>query len=327
MSASKRNLNLPKIVVILGPTASGKTGLAVKLAQEFNGEIVSADSRQVYRGLDVGSGKDLKEYGDIPYHLIDVADPKEVFDLAQYKKMAEEAISDILKRGKLPIIVGGSGLYLEALVDNYDLPTAKPDTDLRADLELKTLSELQAILEKENKIFFDKLNNSDKNNKRRLIRYIEIAYNVIARSEATWQSRGEGEIATPSAKLQARDDRKFNALIIGLIWPKEVLAERIARRLKERLDKEDMVEEVKGLYDAGVSWERLESFGLEYKFISQYLQEKISYEEMFDKLNTAINQFAKRQMTWFKRWEKQGKQIDWQTDQAIILTKVKKFLK
>jgi tRNA dimethylallyltransferase len=318
-------LDRPWPEVIALPTASGKTAIGVKLAQEFNGEIVSADSRQVYRGLDVGSGKDLKKYGDIPYHLIDVADPKKVFDLAQYKKLAEEAIGDIIKRGKLPIIVGGSGLYLEALVDNYDLPTAKPNADLRAELEAKSLEELQNILEIKNKIFFDKLNNSDRNNKRRLIRYIEIFNNVIARSEATRQSRGDEEIATLPAV--ARDDRKYDAFLIGLTWPKEILAERIARRLKERLDKEDMVEEVKGLHDNGVSWERLEAFGLEYKFISQYLQEKISYEEMFDKLNTAINQFAKRQMTWFKRWAKQGRTIDWQNDYQTILTKVRKFLK
>ena len=331
MIATKQNSSLPKIVVILGPTASGKTTLGVKLAKEFNGEIVSADSRQVYRGMDVGTGKDLKEYGDIPYHLIDVADPKEVFDLAQYKQQAEAAISDIISRGKLPIIVGGSGLYLEALVDNYDLPMVKPNVDLRAELEAKTLEELQNILETKNKVFFDKLNNSDRNNKRRLIRYIEISNNVIARSEATWQSRGDEEIATlPEPVLsvaeRTRDDRKYNALLIGLAWPKEVLAQRIERRLKERLDKEDMVEEVKGLHDAGVSWQRLEAFGLEYKFISQYLQEKIDYETMFTKLNIAINQFAKRQMTWFKRWEKQGRKIVWENDLEAVKGEIKKFI-
>jgi tRNA dimethylallyltransferase len=315
---------LPKIIVILGPTASGKTSLGVKLARDFNGEIISADSRQVYRGMDVGTGKDLAEYGNIPCHLIDVADPKAVFDLAQYKKMAEEAIEDILKRGKLPIIVGGSGLYLEALVDNYNLSTVKPDTNLRSELEAKSLAELQNILEAKNKVFFDKLNNSDKNNKRRLIRYIEISTSVIA--SVAKQSRFIDEIATPSTPLQARDDRKYEALIIGLTWPKEVLAERIERRLKERLDKEDMIEEVKGLHDNGVTWERLEAFGLEYKFISQYLQEKIDYEQMFIKLNTAINQFAKRQMTWFKRWEKLGKKIVWENNYDQVKKEVKKFL-
>lgn len=311
MPISKQNSTLPKIIVILGPTASGKTSLGVKLATEFNGEIISADSRQVYRGMDVGTGKDLAEYGNIPYHLIDVADPKEVFDLAQYKKQAEEAIRDILDRGKLPIIVGGSGLYLEALVDNYQLSTVKPNTDLRADLESKTLEELQNILEAKNKIFFDKLNHSDKNNKRRLVRYIEVMQQETPKAAF---AKGYGE-------------PQYDALIIGLTWPKEVLAERIARRLKERLDKEDMVEEVKGLHDLGVTWERLESFGLEYKFISQYLQEKISYEVMFEKLNTAINQFAKRQMTWFKRWERADKNIIWENDYGEVKGKVEVFIK
>ncbi len=303
----------PKIVVILGPTASGKTALGVRLATEFNGEIISADSRQVYRGMDVGTGKDLKEYTavKIPYHLIDVADPREIFDLAQYKKQAEEAVADILKRGKLPIIVGGSGLYLQALVDNYNLSTVKPDHNLRVELETKTLAELQNILEETNKTFFDKLNNSDRNNKRRLIRYVEITQQTANNKQQ---------------ELNNKTELKYNTLIIGLTWPKAVLHERIERRLRERLDKEDLVEEVKGLHDTGVSWERLESFGLEYKFISQYLQEKISYEEMFDKLNTAINQFAKRQMTWFKRWEKSGKEIIWENNYDQAKKEVEEFL-
>ena len=167
MSTTKQNSTLPAIVVILGPTASGKTSLGVKLATEFNGEIISADSRQVYRGMDVGTGKDLVEYGDIPYHLIDVADPKEVFDLAQYKKMAEEAIEDILKRGKLPIIVGGSGLYLEALVDNYDLSNVKVNQGLRDKLEENTISELLEKIKQANLEFYNKINPSDRANKRR----------------------------------------------------------------------------------------------------------------------------------------------------------------
>ena len=330
MPISQQNSTLPKIVVILGPTASGKTSLGVKLATEFNGEIISADSRQVYRGMDVGTGKDLAEYGNIPYHMIDVADPKEVFDLAQYKKQAEEAISDILDRGKLPIIVGGSGLYLQALVDNYQLSTVKPDVDLRADLETKTLEELQDILESKNKTFFDKLNNSDRNNKRRLVRYIEVSTSdplptsplLRGRSNAPspYQGGGWGGVSSSS------NNKKYDTIIIGLTWPKEVLAERIERRLKERLDKEDMVEEVKGLHDLGVTWERLESFGLEYKFISQYLQEKISYETMFAKINLASNQFAKRQLTWFKRWERGGKEIVWENDYNEVREKVEEFI-
>jgi tRNA dimethylallyltransferase len=303
-----------KIVVILGPTASGKTSLAVKLAASFNGEIVSADSRQVYRGMDVGTGKDLKEYGDILYHLIDVAEPNEVFDLAQYQRLAFKAIDDILKRGKLPIVVGGSGLYLQALVDGYQLPAALPDAKLRAELEKKSLAELQHLLTKQNKGFFDKLNNSDKNNKRRLIRYIEITQNAKLKTQSQ------------NAKLKTLKS-PYSFLLIGLKWPQEVLAERITKRLKERLAKEGMIEEVQQLHREGVSFERLESFGLEYKFIAQYLQDKLDYDEMFALLNTAIRQFAKRQLTWFKRWEKQGRKINWLNNAAPAAARVKKFLK
>jgi tRNA dimethylallyltransferase len=294
----------------LGPTASGKTGLGVKLAKEFNGEIISADSRQVYRGMDIGTGKDLKDYDGVPYHLMDVADPKDVFDIAQYKQQAEAAIADIISRGKLPIIVGGSGLYLQALIDDYQLSTVKPDAKLRDDLEAKTLAELQNILETKNKSFFDKLNNSDKNNKRRLIRYIEITENT----------------QKPQTDFNKKSEPKYDSLLIGLSFPKELIKERIYKRLIDRLDNEDMVEEIKGLHDNGVSWERLESFGLEYKFISWYLQDKIDYETMVEKLSTAINQFAKRQMTWFKRWEKQGKEIFWENDYNKIKEKINKFL-
>ena len=182
---------------------------------------------------------------------------------------------------------------------------------MRVELETKTLAELQNILEETNKTFFDKLNNSDRNNKRRLIRYVEITQQTANNKQQ---------------ELNNKTELKYNTLIIGLTWPKAVLHERIERRLRERLDKEDLVEEVKGLHDTGVSWERLESFGLEYKFISQYLQEKISYEEMFDKLNTAINQFAKRQMTWFKRWEKSGKEIIWENNYDQAKKEVEEFL-
>jgi len=298
-----------KIIVVLGTTASGKTKLGVDLAYKFNGEIISADSRQVYRGMDIGTGKDLDEYKDVPYHLIDVVNPNTKFHLAKYQKLAFRAIEDILKRGKTPIIVGGTGLYLQAVVDNYNLSGAEPDKELREKLEKKTAEELFLELKKINSKFADKLNNSDKNNKRRLIRYIEIC---------------QGGIANPIG-FPISENRHF--LLLGLTWPREILKERIYKRLIERLEKENMVGEIKKLHKEGVSWKRLESFGLEYKYISLYLQGKLSYEEMMEKLNIAIRQFAKRQMTWFRRWEKQGKKINWIKDGKETGQLVKQFLK
>jgi len=279
-----------KALVILGPTSSGKTGVAVKLANKYNGEIISADSRQVYRGMDVGTGKDLEEYiigkKKITYHLIDVVNPKEEFNLAEYVKLASIAIEDILNRGKLPIIAGGTGLYLQALVDGYNLSEVKPDKKLRASLEKLSTEELLKKLKKLDKGFVENLNNSEKNNKRRLIRYIEV------------------KSQNSKFKIQKIKNNDYNFLLIGLDLERGELNKRIYKRLIDRIEKEGMIDEVKRLHKQGVSWKRLESFGLEYKHVSWFLQEKIEYEEMIEKLNIAIRQFAKRQMTWFKRWEK-----------------------
>jgi len=295
-----------KVIVIVGTTSSGKTKLGVKMARKYNGEIISADSRQVYKGMDVGTGKDLKEYKikskiknqkskitNIPYHLIDVADPKETFDLAQWYKMAQAALSDIIDRGKMPIVVGGAGLYAQALVDGYSLSDVKPDDVLRKKLEKKNKEELFEMLKKINSVFVCKLNNSEKNNKRRLIRYIEILNQERSRYAAK------------------KKNNKYDFEIFGLTYPREELKQRIYKRLMDRLEKEDMVGEVRGLHKRGLSWEKMESFGLEYKFVSQYLQKKLSYDEMVKKLYIATCQYAKRQMTWLKRWEKQGAKINW----------------
>ena len=299
MSRLKEENN--QLVVILGPTSSGKTRLAVELAAKFNGEIISADSRQVYRGMDIGTGKDLREYKilniknkkyiDIPYYLIDVVEPNQEFNLAMYKRQAEEAIEDVHRHGKLPILVGGSGLYLQAVVDNYQLSNVAADDILRNKLEKKTVQNLYQELAKLNKKFAEKLNHSDRHNKRRLIRYLEI------------QKQGVASLK--------RGDEKFDSLIIGLTLSKKELGERIKARLLERLEKEDMIGEVSKLHREGVSWQRLESFGLEYKFVSRYLQKKITYEELVEQLNRAINRFARRQLVWFRRWEKQGRVIIW----------------
>jgi len=293
---SLKKTDKPQILVILGPTASGKTSLAVKLAALFDGEIISADSRQVYRGMDIGTGKDLKEYTikgrDIPYHLIDVAEPVEDFNLAKYQKLAQAAIKDILTRGRLPIIVGGTGLYLQALVDGYRLVEGKPDLKKRQELEALSIAELFTRLEKLKPEFAASLNNSDKNNPRRLVRYLEIL------------ESGE-KLKKPTKNL------KTDFLILGLRQDDDEMRARILKRIIARLDKEDMVGEVERLVDNGLSYARLNSFGLEYRFIAWYLQDKLSYEEMIEKLALATYRFAKRQKTWFKRWEKQGRDIKW----------------
>ncbi len=284
----------PKVLVILGPTASGKTTLGVKLAAKFKGEIISADSRQVFRGMDIGTGKDLSEYlvagKKIPCHLIDVCDPMEEYNLAQYQKGALKAIDQVLMKGKLPIIVGGSGLYLQAVIDGYTLTPGAPDKKQRATLEKLSASELYQKLLKLKPEFAKNLNNSDKHNPRRLVRYVEIALNK----------------QTPQTKVKKPP---YDFLVLGLNPSDEIMKERILRRLKVRLDNEEMVAEVARLLDEGVTPARLQAFGLEYRYISWYLQDKIEYDEMVERLGIAIYRFAKRQKTWFKRWVRQGRDI------------------
>jgi len=303
-------------VVILGTTASGKTGLGIKLADVFRGEIVSADSRQVYWGMDIGSGKDLPDYNiklpsgktkKIKYHLIDVASPKTEFNLRKYQKLAFASLADIVERKKLPIIVGGTGLYLQAVVDNYHLSEVKPDTKLREELELLDAPELYDKLMAKSPAFAQKLNNSDINNKRHLIRYLEVLSGDLSYQAKTRESL-------------------YDFLLLGLDIPKEILYPRILKRLEDRLANGVLVDEVKRLHRDGVSWTRLESFGLEYRYVAFYLQDKMEYEEMATKLFTAICQFAKRQKTWYRRWEKQGKKIHWVQDLAEAEGLIKQFI-
>lgn len=297
-----------KVLVILGPTASGKTSLAVKLAKKFHGEIVSADSRQVYRGLDIGTGKDLKEYGCVPYHLIDVANPMEEFNLAKYQKLAKKAIKDILSRGKLPIIVGGTGLYLQAIIDGYQLSPHVPDPKRRVELEKMSLTKLYSLLSKEKPEFAANLNNSDKNNPRRLIRYIEI-------------------MESDDKRIATKKKMPYDFLLLGLRQDDEEMRKRIVKRIKDRLDNEDMLGEVERLIDAGVSVSWLNSLGLEYRHLAWYLQDKLDYDEMIERLSTATYRFAKRQKTWFKRWEKQGRSIIWIDNLPEAENKIKNWLK
>ncbi len=295
-SFQKEKTKKLKILVVLGPTASGKTALAVSLARRFKGEIVSADSRQVYKGMDIGSGKDLQEYGrganKIPYHLIDVVSPEEDFNVAKYQKLAKEAIEDIAGRNKLPILTGGTGLYLQSIIDGFRLFPKQPDLDKRRELEAKSVSELYHLLEKIKPDFAIKLNNSDRNNPRRLIRYLEII-------------SGGGSLEKPKV------DKRMDFLILGLRQDDNLMRERILKRIIIRLEKQNMIDEVSRLLDEGISSRKLISFGLEYRFITWYLEDKLSYDEMIEKLLLASYRFAKRQKTWFKRLEKQGKKINW----------------
>lgn len=278
----------PKVVVIVGPTASGKSDLAVKIAQKFNGEIVSADSRQVYRGMDIGTGKiTAQEMRDIPHHLLDVASPKRTFTVAQYVKLAERAIFGILQRGKLPIVVGGTGFYIQALVDGIKIPAVPPNPKLRKQLGKKTAEELFLMLQARDP---ERAATIERKNKHRLIRALEII-------EAL------GKVPTPRARP------RYDALFIGIAREPDELRLLIRKRLENRMNK-GMINEVKRLHEKnGVSWTRLENLGLEYRYIARFLQKKLSYNEMLVELERAIWHYAKRQMTWFKR----DKRIHWIT--------------
>jgi len=277
------------LLVILGPTASGKTQLAVAAAQALNGEILSADSRQVYRGLDIGSGKDLSEYGAIPYHLIDIAEPGYEFSLFDYVRAFGAAFEAVRERGRLPILVGGTGLYLDALLQRYRLVEVPENPALRKTLAPLDMDALRVRLQG---LRPDLHNTTDLQDRARLVRAIEIA--------AGEQDPDRAPLAIPN----------LTPLVCGLQWPRNELRQRITRRLRERLA-HGMIEEVTSLHEAGVAWETLDGYGLEYRFVARYLQGQLTRNDLFQKLNSAIHQFAKRQETWFRRMEKQGVAIHW----------------
>jgi tRNA dimethylallyltransferase len=293
-------LNKPKIVAIVGQTASGKSDLAVTLARQFNGEIVSADSRQVYRGMDIGSGKISKsEMRKVPHHLLDVADPKRSYSAARYKREATKAINNILKRDKLPIVVGGTGFYIQAAVDGLVLPEVKPDLKLRRQLDKLSASELYVRLKKLDSI---RANDIDRLNPRRLIRAIEIA--------------------TALGKVpKIKREEKYLPLLLGIRVDQTKLQRKITLRLKKRLH-QGMLKEVERLRQGGVSWRRLEELGLEYKYGALYLQNKMSREQMQRELTQSIYQYAKRQLTWFKKDER----IKWVSSQTEATRLIKSFL-
>ncbi|MEF8847244.1 MAG: tRNA (adenosine(37)-N6)-dimethylallyltransferase MiaA [Candidatus Paceibacterota bacterium] len=269
----------PKIIVILGPTAAGKTSLSIKLAKELNGEVVSADSRQVYKDMDLGTGKVTEEEAQgIPHHLIDVVEPEEDFNVVQFQELAYDAIDKILNKNKLPFLVGGSPFYLYSIIDGYVFPGVAPKPELREKLQEKPADELY---EKLKKLDPERAEELEKNNKRRVIRSIEIAQEL-------------GEVP------DLENNPRYNCLLLGIKHSREVLKKRIAKRLEKRFDK-CMIQEVKDLHKQGVSWEQLEEFGLEYRWIARFLQDKVTKEEMKESLQKDIEQFAKRQMTWFKK--------------------------
>jgi tRNA dimethylallyltransferase len=286
----KKEKNKPKIIVVLGQTATGKSDMAVEIAKDFNGEIISADSRQVYRGLDIGSGKITEEeMQGIPHYLLDVVSPNTVFTVTDFQRKTYKAIDDILSRGKVPIIAGGTAFYIQSIVDGLIFPKIKEDKELRKQLEKLSIEKLQQKLKK---LDLERFSEIDQKNKVRLVRAIEIA---------TLNKNADGESTVPKLKKES----KYNVLQIGLRWPKEILNRRIHDRLIARAEN-GMIEEVEKLHNSGVSWRRLEELGLEYKYIAQYLKSqnrrnKISHSEMLEVLENKIRQFSKRQMTWWKR--------------------------
>jgi len=304
---SPRKERRDSLIVIVGPTASGKSDLGVQLARKFGGEVVSADSRQVYRGLDIGSGKiTKKEMMGIPHHLLDVASPRRRFSAAQYQKLAFRAIRDIQRRGKLPILVGGTPFYVYSVVDGFVFPEVEPNPKLRGTLARLSNQELLEKLEEldpERANTLQQSSGQDKN-KRRLIRALEI---VAATGK-------------PVPKFN-KVNPLFDTLMIGVKRSPEELKKRIRKRLLYRID-HGMLNEVKNLHQSGLSWRRLEELGLEYRFVAQYLQKKISKQEMVDSIQRESEDFVRRQMLWFKR----DPRIYWIESEKEAEKLVQKFL-
>ncbi|MDE7085775.1 MAG: tRNA (adenosine(37)-N6)-dimethylallyltransferase MiaA [Prevotella sp.] len=281
------------MLTILGPTASGKTSLAVAVARRLGGEIISADSRQVYRRMDIGTGKDLAEYEEVPYHLIDIVEPGTKYNLFQYQQDFFDVYNKIVDNGGTPILCGGTGLYIEAVLKGYQLSPVPQNPELRQRLEGKSLAELTEMLrELKSQSGSVMHNKTDVDSAQRAIRAIEIE---------------EYNLRTP---VPQRELPPIDSLIIGVKIDREARREKITHRLKARLE-EGMIDEVKGLLNEGIPAEDLIYYGLEYKFVTEHLLGKTTYDEMFQRLEIAIHQFAKRQMTWFRGMERRGFTIHW----------------
>ena len=306
------------MITILGPTASGKTPVAARLAAEVGGEVISADSRQVYRRMDIGTGKDLEDYvvssqetvvsslesgvrRNVPYHLIDIREPGTKYNLFEYQQDFYDVYQDIRNRGAVPILCGGTGLYIEAVLKGYKLSPVPQNQPLRDSLEGKSLDELtQMLTELKAKTGSNMHNTTDVDSCQRAIRAIEIETYI-------WES---GVRSQETGSYLRTSIPPVDSLIIGIDIDRELRREKITRRLKARLD-QGMVEEVKALLDEGIPAEDLIYYGLEYKFLTEYLTGQLTYDEMFTRLEIAIHQFAKRQMTWFRGMERRGFKINW----------------
>jgi len=295
------------MLVILGPTASGKTALAARLAYDLDGEVISADSRQVYRGMDIGTGKDCGDYlvkgKKVPVHLIDIVDPGYEYNVFEYQQDFIKVYHDITGRGKTPILCGGSGMYLEAILKGYDLKTIEPEPAFKESLKLKTDEELKEMLLSLRATH----NTTDLIDRERVIKAIEIA--AISDRDKKHQD-----------ELPA-----LNPILFGIRFERETLRNRITDRLKNRLQN-GMIEEVQALLDKGLTPDQLKFYGLEYRFITMFLKKELDYQKMLTLLNTAIHQFAKRQMTWFRRMERNGFTIHW-IDGRLDPEKKKEFVK
>ena len=315
----------PKLIVIVGPTASGKSDAAVEIAKKYNGEVISADSRQIYRGMDIGTGKvQLSKatynkqlttnnhqpatshqqpitsyYKGIPHHLLNVASPKRTFTVARYRTLAERALKDIIRRGKTPIIAGGTGFYIDALLYDTAIPNVKPNRLLRARFEKKTTEELFRILKTRDP---RRARTIDRHNTRRLIRALEIIETTNAPVPAPPASRRH----THSNILQNVEMSRKDVLILGIAPPNDILRKNITTRLHARM-RQGMVREVRQLHKEGVSWKRLHDLGLEYRAVADYLQHRITKKELVTRLEKEIWRYAKRQMTWWRR----NKDIQW----------------
>lgn len=296
------------LITVLGPTATGKTGLAAHIAAKINGEIISGDSRQVYRGMDIGTGKDYEDYFvegiEIPAHLLDIEKPGVHYNVYRFQNDFVKAFEDIRQRGKMPVLCGGSGLYLEAVLKDYRLTHVPKNMKLRKELEGKTLDELTAVL----KELKPKLHNkTDIETDRRAIRAIEI--------EMYYRENPVPETLVPD----------INSLNVGVMVDRDTRRSRISRRLKQRLE-EGMIDEVKKLLDSGLTPRQLIYYGLEYKYLTMHITGELTYEEMYEKLEIAIHQFAKRQMTWFRGMEKRSTAIHWIDGHLPMHAKVEKVL-